>query len=107
AVRIRALPQESRIYLDGELLDGNPYAGVLTADNALHHLRIEAPGFISRNQTIKLEQDSTLEMSLIAESPRAAEALTAPVAYKPSGTGRLETPTKGKRSLDSRNPYAR
>ncbi len=107
AVKIRALPQESRIYLDGELLDGNPYAGVLTADNTLHHLRIEAPGFVSRNQTIKLEQDSTLEMSLIAESPKATEALTTPVAYKPSGAGRLETPAKGKRSLDSRNPYER
>lgn len=107
AVKIRALPQESRIYLDGEPLDSNPYAGVFTADSALHHLRIEAPGFISRNQTIKLEQDSTLEMSLIAESPRATEALTAPVAYKPSGAGRLEMPAKGKRSLDSRNPYER
>ncbi|MFS8068903.1 MAG: protein kinase, partial [Byssovorax sp.] len=107
AVKIRAFPQESRIYLDGELLDSNPYAGVFNADNALHYLRIEAPGFISRNQTIKLEQDSTLEMSLIAESPKATEALTTPVAYKPSGTGRLEMPAKGKRSLDSRNPYAR
>ena len=91
------------------LLNGRLQAKVatLTADNTLHHLRIEAPGFISRNQTIKLEQDSTLELSLVAESPRALEALAAPLAYKPSGTGRLEVPAKGKRSLDSRNPYER
>jgi hypothetical protein len=106
-VKIRAFPQESRIYLDGELLDSNPFAGVFTADNELHRLRIEAPGFVSSNQTIKLEQDSTLELALVAESTRALDAPTAPVAYKPSGTGRLEVPAKGKRSLDSRNPYER
>ena len=107
AVKIRAFPQEARIYLDGEQLDGNPYAGVFTADYALHHLRIEAPGFVSRNQTLKLEQDSTLELSLIAESPRTLDAPTTPVAYKTAGKGRLEAPAKGKRSLDTRNPYER
>lgn len=107
ALKIRAFPQDARIYLDGELLDGNPFAGFFTADYALHHLRIEAPDFVSRNQTLKLEQDSTLELALIAESPRALEALATPVAYKASEKGRVEVPAKGKRSLDTRNPYER
>lgn len=107
ALKIRAFPQDARIYLDGELLDGNPFAGVFTADDTVHHLRIEAPGFVSRNQTLKLAQDSTLELALIAESPRALEAPTAPVAYKTSEKGRVEALAKGKRSLDTRNPYER
>ncbi len=107
AVKIRALPREARIFLDGELLESNPFAGVFPVDSAVHHLHVEAPGFVTRHQKIKLEQDSMLDISLVAESARPAEVVATPALAKASLPARVGAPGNARRSLDSRNPYMR
>jgi serine/threonine protein kinase len=64
ALNLRALPQDARIFLDGALLESNPFAGVFAADGEPHQIRIEAPGYVTRSQTIKFDQDSTLDLTL-------------------------------------------
>jgi len=115
ALRVRASPPDARIFLDGSPLDGNPFAGVLPADAAAHELRIEAPHYLTRRQPISLEQDSTLEVALLADADAAAGPAAPPAVRGPLGRPRpakdakeddkADKPEKGKRSLDGSNPY--
>jgi serine/threonine protein kinase len=112
ALRVRALPPQARILLDGSPLDGNPFAGVLPADTASHELRIEALHHLTRRQTISLEQDSTLEVILVADPAAAPPRATPPVVKGPLGRpqsakedDKVDKSGKGKRSLDRANPY--
>ena len=117
ALRVRASPSQARIFLDGSPLDGNPFAGVLPADAAPHELRIEAPRHLARRQTISLEQDSTLEVTLVADPEAASARASAPAAKGPPARprpapearedDRADKSGKGKRSLDGSNPYER
>jgi serine/threonine-protein kinase len=105
ALNVRALPADTRIFLDGAPLANNPYAGVLAADGATHQLRIEAPGFITRTQAIKLDKDALLEFSLAAAEPSADLPGASPTRKGPLPGGFEGTTGKGRRSLDVRNPY--
>jgi serine/threonine-protein kinase len=112
AVRVRASPANARIFLDGAPLDGNPFAGVLPADAAAHELRIEAPRYVPRRQAISLDQDSTLEVALVAEPEADAGHAAAPVwrgwvgrPHPAKEDDKAEKPEKGKRNLDGANPY--
>ncbi len=111
-LRVRAVPAEARISLDGAALDGNPFAGVLPADGEPHELRIEAPGHVARVAPLSLDQDSTLEIVLAAEPSATSPLVTAPRVAAPAAktTPRSVAPSKsehGKRSLDGANPYER
>lgn len=105
-LNVRALPQEARILLDGAPLDNNPFAGVLPADGKLHQLTIQAPGYVTRTQTIRLDQDTSLELSLVAaeSSPEAAGGVTTKKGQLPTV---VDTRGKSRRSLDVKNPYVR
>lgn len=118
ALRVRALPAEARILLDGAALDGNPFAGVLPADSSTHELRIEAPHHVTRRQSITLDQDLTLDVALAADldvaPPPAAPPqhrappprLRPPVAEDQGDKSeKSEKSRPGKRSLDGANPY--
>jgi hypothetical protein len=107
AMNVRAFPQDARIFLDGSPLDSNPFADVRPADGAAHELRVEAPGFITHKQTIKLDQDTVLEISLVAAPEAPAELNPAVPAHKGAWPAKVGTPAKGGRSLDARNPYER
>jgi len=107
ALNLRAMPQNARIFLDGELLESNPFAGVFAADSEPHQIRIEAPGFITRSQTIKLDQDSTLDLALTPEPVALNTAPSVIAGRKLASPTRLDASGKSKRSLDSRNPYMR
>jgi serine/threonine-protein kinase len=107
-LRVRAAPPEARILLDGAVLEGNPFAGVLVADSAPHELRIEAPHHVSRRESLSLDADSTLEIVLAAEPDAAPPRPLAPAAKGPSARPRSTPalkPEHGKRSLDGVNPY--
>jgi serine/threonine-protein kinase len=103
ALRVRASPPEARIFLDGVALDGNPFAGVLTADASPHELRIEAPHHVARRQALALDQDSTLEIVLAAEAE--APPLRPPPRASPPRSAAPPKGERGKRSLDGANPY--
>jgi serine/threonine-protein kinase len=108
ALNLRALPRDARLYLDGELLESNPFAGVFPADSEPHQLRIEANGFVTRSQTIKLDQDSTLDLAL---TPVAAAVAVDATAALPTPrrvqSSRIDASPRARRSLDTRNPYVR
>ena len=105
ALNVRVLPQEARIFLDGVALSNNPFASVLPADSAPHQLRIEAPGFVTRNQAIKLDKDVLLEFALAADAEAAPEIGGATGARRGPQSGKIEASGKARRSLDVRNPY--
>jgi hypothetical protein len=107
ALNVRALPQEARIVLDGAPLDGNPFAGILPADGKLHQLTIQAAGYITRTQTIKLDQDTILELSLVASEPVPEVAGAAVTAKKGALPSPVDPHAKARRSLDGKNPYER
>src|SRR5205085_757417 len=48
-IKLAASPKEARLFLDDKPLDGNPWKGSLPSDTLVHKLRIEAPGFTTRN----------------------------------------------------------
>jgi eukaryotic-like serine/threonine-protein kinase len=107
ALNVHAFPQEARVFLDGTPLENNPFAGVFPADGALHQLRIEAPGFVTRNQTIKLDKDTILELSLVADAEPLPQLTTVSAPRKAAYPTKVEAPGKSRRSLDARNPYER
>ena len=107
ALNVRALPQEARMLLDGLPLDGNPFAGILPADDKLHQLTIQAAGHITRTQTIKLDQDTILELSLVAGEPVPEVAGAAVPVKKGSSQSAGDSHGKARRSLDGKNPYER
>ena len=107
ALNLRAFPQEARIFLDGAPLDSNPFAGVRSADGGPHQLRIQAPGYVTRIQTIKLDQDTTLELSLLPAEPISEVAGSAVPGRKGQWPVTPGTPGKTHRSLDVKNPYER
>jgi serine/threonine-protein kinase len=72
-VNIAAYPQEAKLFLDDRLLVSNPFKAKLARDAGAHHLRIEAPGFVTQTKDIVLDKDSMLEVSL-AKDPNAAAA---------------------------------
>jgi serine/threonine-protein kinase len=107
ALNVRAFPLEARILLDGAPLDSNPFAGVLPADGKAHELQIQAPGYVTRTQTIKLDQDTILELSLVAAEPVAEVAGAAVAAKKGPLPTSADPHGKNRRSLDVKNPYER
>ena len=107
ALTIHAFPPEARLFLDGAPLSNNPFASVLPADGTNHQVRIEAPGFVTRNQTIKLDQDALLEIALVPGSESIAEPGGAAPERKGPWPGKINGSGKAPRSLDVKNPYER
>jgi serine/threonine-protein kinase len=117
-LKFAATPPEARLFLDNKPLDGNPWKGAVPIDSGMHRLRIEAPGFITRNEELPLDKDRSMDLTL-AIDPAAADAKSAtasngatprgnPVggAVDPNASGGSTTPGKKKlRKLDDANPY--
>ena len=104
-VSISASPPESKIYLDDKLLAGNPFKGKLAKDHGAHQLRIEAPGYATRSDSLTLERDRSMEVVLVKNA-----AVDAPVKHggaAPPPPGEMTRPNvkKPHRTLDTANPY--
>jgi serine/threonine-protein kinase len=63
-LRIRAVPGNARIYLDGQLLAGNPFNGVVPSGNAKRLIVAKADGFADARQEVHLEADTTVVLKL-------------------------------------------
>jgi hypothetical protein len=61
---IAAKPKGAKIYLDGNLLDGDPHVENLLADGALHRVHVEAPGFVAYDESMKLDSDRRVDVTL-------------------------------------------
>ena len=106
-VNIAAYPQEAKLYLDDRLLVSNPFKAKLQKDPALHHLRIEAPGFVSQAKDITLDKDSMLEVSLLKDPNAAAVDKQVKQGVVPvAPVDPMAPPTKKPiHQVDTSNPY--
>lgn len=96
AVRLDVTPSDARVFLDDKLLAGGPVATLISRDDGAHRLRIEAPGFVSRIESVSLDKDLSLTIALAAE-PTDREARPAIKSSRPASK---------RRRLDVSNPYA-
>ncbi len=69
-VRIQAHPPYSKIYLDGERVDDNPYMGDHARDGRSHNVKISASGFDDHEQSLVFDQDHALDIQLERDSRR-------------------------------------
>ncbi len=113
-IRVAAQPPTARLFLDDEPLPANPHTMKLAADSRTHLLRAEAEGHLPRVRPLSFDKDFAIEISL-ERVPGAAASSAAPPAARPTGglkAGPLPTgdapkkPAKGRRDVDSSNPYA-
>jgi serine/threonine-protein kinase len=108
-VSITANPPEAKIYLDDKLLAGNPYKGKLPKDGASHQLRIEAPGYTTRTDTLSLERDRSMDVVLVKDASASADKQ--PTRHggapppPPVDDMTPRNPKKPQRTLDTSNPY--
>jgi serine/threonine-protein kinase len=104
---ISVKPPEARIFLDDKPLLGNPYKGKHTKDGVTHKLRIEAAGFTTRNESLGLDKDHSIELVLAkdAEPEKPIRHIVGgPVAPPPEEMTR-PAGKKPQRTLDTSNPY--
>lgn len=82
ALGITVSPAHARIFLDDEKVPGNPYETRLPADTKKHSLRATAEGFLDAEETLSLERDARIQITLRPRvaAPRAGAADVAPLA---------------------------
>ncbi len=70
-VSIQASPSVARIFWDDESLPANPVTKKLPKDASQHTVRVEAPGFVSREVQVTLDQSSSVSLELQRVPPSA------------------------------------
>jgi serine/threonine protein kinase len=73
-IRLRALPDEATLSLDGEELPSNPADKVLPLDSKSHRARAEARGYEAKIIDFVPTKDETIELSLTARAPEPASS---------------------------------
>jgi serine/threonine-protein kinase len=105
ALRVRTVPADARVFVDDALLPTGPLGTRFPEDGAGHHLRVEAPGYVTQRRIAVFDQDLALEITLEAEA--AADKVGAPArsapAVEPMRIGPAAPP---KRKLDATDPWA-
>jgi serine/threonine-protein kinase len=104
---IKASPPEARISIDGAPANGNPTTAIRPRDGAIHLIRIEAPGYETREESLGFDRSVYLNIDL---HPAGGTADSAPSS--PSGKGGKKTTLKGPhprssaaKNIDAENPY--
>jgi serine/threonine-protein kinase len=91
-VELRASPSGARVYLDGELVDGNPALRVLPSDGKVHELRAELAGYQTASAQFTATRDDVVELRLdplkaaTSATATAPSRTTRPVAKKVTAT---------------------
>jgi hypothetical protein len=75
-VSVHVDPAEAHVYFDDVLLSGTPPSGTFRRDDARHMLRVEAAGYVSRQETTTLDSPS-VNVDLSLERTAAAATVTA------------------------------
>jgi hypothetical protein len=120
----------ARIRIDGRLMKGNPYVGVVKKDDKDHELTITADNYHEYAETLRFDQDLDLEISLDSTKgparPRAVRvsrtgtptAAAAPIIetspkaaaagprFEPGMDLEVRPSTSVKRNIDEKDPYA-
>jgi serine/threonine-protein kinase len=105
---VRASPAEATIYIDGKAMPANPASTKRPRDGAMHLVRIEAPGYEPREESIGFDRSAFITVDLKALPPPVVEAPPPPNRTQ----GRTTRPPRAPRphsssgkSIDSENPY--
>jgi serine/threonine-protein kinase len=88
---IKAGPPEARILLDNQPLGSNPANGKHPRDGAIHVVKIEAPGYEPREESLSFERSLLVTIELRPVPPPPVES------SKPSGRTRLGSAPRGGR----------
>jgi hypothetical protein len=90
-----ASPIEATLYLDGQPLSSNPYAGRLPADGQQHLLRADAPGYASGSRVFVANREVSLILALArtSEPPRAPVKKPRAPLVSPSAASAPSSPT--------------
>jgi serine/threonine-protein kinase len=81
-ITLRARPEGARMLWDGEPLPTNPATKTLPRDGSQHTIRVEAPGFVSREVPVTLDHSAALDLDLERAAP------TPPAAAVRGNSGR-------------------
>ena len=71
ALTIRVTPRNARLKLDDVVLPSNPWSGSFARDSEAHHLRIEAPGYVTRVEDVAYNT-GMIELNLSLEHATAS-----------------------------------
>jgi serine/threonine protein kinase len=109
-VQITAVPEQSRLVLDGVGLNGNPFIGDFPQDNKVHQLRVTSPGYIPLTRSLKFDSDVTVDLALSAETRRVPTRVNRPARAAPSpqvGSTRAEPITSEVKRSPNPGPDSR
>jgi eukaryotic-like serine/threonine-protein kinase len=67
-LQLAASPAQARFFLDDVPLEGNPFRSERASDGVAHRLRVEAPGFVSRQETITLDRNTFIDIELVGDA---------------------------------------
>jgi serine/threonine protein kinase len=70
-VIIRAIPPTTRIAVDGKPATESPWVGFLPKDGGTHAVRLDAEGFVPRDESFQVLADTTLMITLEARKGQA------------------------------------
>jgi serine/threonine-protein kinase len=105
-VKVKAIPSNAEIFLDGARLPGNPYTGKFPADGVGHKLHAEAEDYRTAGEIVTFDRDASIDLVLerkirtvkvagAAEESSSSSSSSATVATNPAdGTAK-----KPKRAL--------
>jgi len=72
AVTIKAVPLGSRLFLDSVLLPSNPASAKYPRDGKKHEVRSEAPGFLTKTETVTFDLPRMDVMLAMDKDPKSA-----------------------------------
>lgn len=106
SLKVRATPSDAKIYLDDALLGAGSFDGKVVRSDAPRKLRIEAEGYVRKEESIVLTSDLMTSFALEktdggAPATSASASTTPGVPYRPGGP----RPRPTGRPIDSESPY--
>lgn len=76
-----ASPAQAKIFVDGAEVPGNPFSATYSKGQS-HEIRIVAPGFSPKSETIELQENTTVRISLEPSQSAPSTTASAPSAEK-------------------------
>ncbi|MDC0745775.1 serine/threonine protein kinase [Polyangium mundeleinium] len=114
-IKVRAIPAQAEIFLDGAHLPTNPFTGKFPADGASHRVHAEARDHRSAAQIVTFDKDAKLELVLEPKSGAAQATPTTTSDDPPEEPAATPTPppspapaatsTRAKRKLGDADPF--
>ncbi|MDI3287164.1 serine/threonine-protein kinase [Polyangium sp. 15x6] len=115
-IKVRAIPAQAEIFLDGAHLPTNPFTGKFPADGASHRVHAEARDHRSAAQIVTFDKDAKIELVLEPKGGAAQASNTTTGEESPEEPAATSTPpptpapaatssTRAKRKLGDGDPF--